>query len=138
MNEAYLIRLPSNSQGTYGVFLIPSLDFKCYSIELPWKNNSNSISCIPKGEYKVVLRWSKKYKYHFHVTDVDGRQWILFHSGNYAGDTSKGWKTHSKGCILLGKSIGVLNGQKAVLNSRITIKRLMTLLNKKTFKLKIL
>jgi len=136
--QAFLLRIPQTDQGTYGVFFIPEINFKCYSIELPWKNNKNSISCIPKDDYEVVLRWSKKYKYHFHVTNVEGRLWILFHSGNYAGDISKGYKTHSKGCILLGKSIGTLSGQKAILNSRITIRRLMTELNNEPFKLKIL
>ena len=25
----------------------------CYTIELPWKNNQKSISCIPPGLYKL-------------------------------------------------------------------------------------
>ena len=53
------------------------------SLELPWEDNENNISCIPEGEYEVVTRYSQKYGKHYHVTDVEGRSWILIHAGNF-------------------------------------------------------
>jgi hypothetical protein len=68
-----------------------------YTLELPWKNNANEISCIPTGQYPVAFRNDpgSKYKYrHLHVRNVPGRQWILVHKGNFPKDTL--------GCILPG------------------------------------
>lgn len=69
---------------------------KVATLELPDRDNQTSISRIPAGKYKVVKRWSKKYKNHFHVLDVEGRTWILVHAGNYY--------THTRGCILVGNN----------------------------------
>ena len=68
------------------------------TLELPWKDNQRSISCIPEGEYKVRLRLARESAtrdyLHLLVQDVPNRDWILFHRGNSAKDT--------RGCILLG------------------------------------
>ena len=56
----------------------------CYSIELPWKENSHGISCIPEGRYLLVKRYSEKFKWHLHVTDVKDRSFILIHPANDA------------------------------------------------------
>jgi len=56
----------------------------CYTIELPWRDNSNRVSCIPEGEYFIVKRYSAKYRWHMEVKDVPNRQFILFHPANYA------------------------------------------------------
>lgn len=53
------------------------------TLELAWNNNNNRISCIPKGEYKVVRRKSAKYGNHFHITNVPKRDFILIHNANY-------------------------------------------------------
>lgn len=76
--------------------------FNCYTLELPWNDNKKQISCIPKGEYNVEKRQSTKYKNHFHVLDVPNRSYILIHQGNY------NW--HTKGCILVGKTLTDING----------------------------
>lgn len=125
MNKAKLIRFEKTDQGTVGIFMHEDTDFWCYTMELPWKNNSRNISCIPSGVYIAKRRWSKKYGHHFHITDVEGRSWILIHSGNYAGDVSKGYKTHSAGCILFGKTAGYIKGQRAVMNSRTAVRNFM-------------
>jgi len=70
----------------------------CDTLENPWLDNQRNISCIPEGEYKVRLRLpresaSRDYL-HLLVQDVPNRDWILFHRGNTAKDTS--------GCILVG------------------------------------
>jgi len=130
-----LFRLKRSDQGTLGLLLAPG--FQCYSLELPWRENKQNISCIPNGDYDVVIRISPKYGKTYHVTNVENRSFILIHSGNWAGDTSKGFKTHVNGCILLGKDRGLLAKQLAVLNSRITVNRFMQTMGYNPFKLKI-
>ena len=123
MEHAELFRLRRSDQGTEGLFV--SGDFHCRTLELPWRENRRQISCIPPAEYKVEIRLSNKYGRIYWVREVPNRTYILIHSGNYAGDKSKGFKTHVMGCIILGKKAGFLGGQVAVLNSRITVRAFM-------------
>lgn len=81
------------------------------TLELPWKNNQNNISCIPEGRYQCVPHygsnpWDAEC---WMLIGVPGRSGILIHIGNIAAN--------SKGCILIGLTSGTLNGQKAVLHS---------------------
>jgi hypothetical protein len=133
MKDVYLFRTVSSDQGTEGVLATDG--FFCKTLELPWKQNKRSISCIPAGEYTVQIRKSPKYGTVYWVTNVPNRTWILIHSGNVAGDTSKGYRTHVNGCILLGKKHGFLWGQRAVLTSRPTVRRFREAMNDETFKL---
>jgi len=64
----------------------------CYSIELPWLENQRGISCIPEGKYELKKRYSQKFKWHLHVTNVTGRSLILVHPANDA-------KKELNGCI---------------------------------------
>ena len=130
-----LFRMQRSDQGTFGIVMFN--DFKCHSLELPWKDNKRSVSCIPDGSYLVKPRISPKYGEVYWVSDVPGRTFILIHPGNWAGDTSKGFKSHVNGCILLGQQRGLLAGQLAVLNSRITVKRFENKLQMQPFTLNI-
>ncbi len=132
---ANLCRLKRSDQGTRGMLFFD--EYNCQTLELPWRDNESNISCIPAGEYKVEIRISPKYGQVYWVTKVPNRTFILIHSGNWAGDRSKGYKTHVNGCILLGQRRGLLIGQWAVLNSRITIKRFMARMALQPFTLKI-
>ena len=58
--------------------------FICYTIELPWKNNEKRVSCIPEGKYFIRKRYSRKFKWHIEVLDVENRSMILFHPANNA------------------------------------------------------
>ena len=127
--------LKRSDQGTEG--LLVSEDFNCRTLELPWRNNRRQISCIPPGIYDVEIRLSNKYGRIYWVRKVPDRTYILIHSGNYAGDKSKGLKSHVMGCILLGKKSGRLGGQVAVLNSRIAVRNFMEELEYQPFKLRI-
>ena len=133
--EVNLFRIEHSDHGSLGIVSVG--EFTCYSLELPWRDNRTSMSCIPAGEYTVKIRYSQKYGWVFHVTDVKGRTYILFHSGNWAGDRTKGLHTHSEGCLLLGKYPGWLRGQRAVLSSRPTIRAFMEYLDNSEFKLNI-
>jgi len=89
----------------------------CDTLELPWKDNQRNISCIPEGVYKVRLRLARESAtrdyLHLLVQDVPNRDWILFHRGNSAKDTS--------GCIL----VGLGSQQDFVQNSTLAMDLLM-------------
>ena len=75
-----------------------------YTLELPWRENANSVSRIPAGKYQIKKRFSPKYKTHYHVLDVPNRHFILLHAGNYP--------RHTKGCILIGISQTDIDGDR--------------------------
>ena len=131
-----LCRIKRGDQGTRGILFSDS--FFCHTIELPWRDNTPNISCIPSGKYDVDIKISPRYGKIYHVKKVPKRSYILIHSGNWAGDKSKGYKTNVAGCLLLGLKTGLLVNQWAVLNSRIAVKRFMNNLNMEPFTLNIL
>lgn len=144
MRAVSLYRYASSNQGTKGIAITGLEGFESFCVlELPWRDNEPNYSCIPDGEYLCKYRVSKKFGKHYHLQDVDGRSWILTHSGNLAGDTRRGWKTHSHGCLLTGSRFGKLKIDKhgtyqdAVLSSRPTLRKLITAMNKKDFILRI-
>ena len=131
-----LCRTKRSDQGTRGILF--SGDFFCHTIELPWRDNKRGISSIPSGEYNVKIRISPRYGKIYHVKKVPNRTYILMHSGNWAGDKAKGYKSNVAGCILLGLKRGLLANQWAILNSRLAVKRFMKHLEMEPFTLKIL
>lgn len=105
--------------------------FTFNTLELPWKNNATNISCIPEGIYIAKRRYSKKYRNHMHITDVEGRSLILIHWGNYAGSVNP--KTGSpdiRGCILTGTGFKDITGDgiDEILKSKIIFKKLMAIM----------
>jgi hypothetical protein len=56
----------------------------CYTIELPWLQNRQNVSCIPEGSYKLRKRSNKARGTHLIVEDVEGRSGILLHPANNA------------------------------------------------------
>ena len=107
-----IIRDTFTEVSTIGKLFINGESF-CDTLENPYINNERNISCIPKGQYEVRLRYPRESAtrdyLHLLVQDVPNRDWILFHIGNTAKDTS--------GCILVG------NGRKhdVVENSRLAM-----------------
>lgn len=136
MNNVTILRTRRSDHGTEGVLIFN--DFICYTLELPWRNNEKNISCIPTGEYDAIIRISPRFGRVYWVLKVDGRTYILIHSGNWAGDTQKELVTHTNGCILLGEKRGYLAGQRAVLLSRRAIRQFMNKLQGNDFKLHII
>ncbi len=135
MIKVFLIRFSSSDQGRLGLWITNGFEAK--TIELPWKNNQPNISCIPTGTYKCRYRWSRKYKGHYHITGVPDRTWILTHNGVWAGDTEKGFRTHSAGCIIMGKYHGEYQKQDCVFVSRATLRRFVTFMKKEPFELEV-
>ena len=94
-----IIRDTFSEESTVGELFLNG-ERMCDTLELPYINNERNISCIPEGEYKVRLRLARESAtrdyLHLLVKDVPNRDYILFHRGNSAKDTS--------GCILVGFS----------------------------------
>lgn len=92
------------------------------TLELAWKNNERKVSCIPKGKYTCVARFSPKYGKHFHITNVPNRDLILIHHGNFHTDIL--------GCILIGLKHADINndGYKDVVSSRAAMERFVRLM----------
>jgi hypothetical protein len=92
-------------------------EWLCDTLELPYRDNKRSISCIPAGEYKVRLRTARESStrdyLHLLVEDVKDRTYILFHRGNSAKDT--------RGCVL----VGIGRKQDFVSNSTLAMDLLM-------------
>jgi hypothetical protein len=134
--DVVITRGESTEQGTYGSLVGPN-NFRCESLELPDYDNKTNISCISEGDYHCSVYISKRFGTVYQVQDVQGRSYILFHVGNWAGDVTRGWISNSYGCILLGRQRAVMKGQKAITLSRFTISDFMTLMGGKDFKLRI-
>ena len=97
MINLLLIRDTYTEESTIGELFING-ERICDTLERPYFNNLRNISCIPEGVYPVRLRLPRESAtrdyMHLLVKDVKDRDYILFHIGNTAKDTS--------GCILVG------------------------------------
>lgn len=70
-------------EGTNGLLTVGGRKV-CNTIELPWRNNMRSVSCIPEGRYRLRKRYSERFKWHIEIEEVPQRSAILFHPANYA------------------------------------------------------
>ncbi|HWI92763.1 MAG TPA: DUF5675 family protein [Flavisolibacter sp.] len=91
--------------------------FICYTIELPWIHNEHQRSCIPEGGYRIIKRYSPKFGWHLHLTDVPGRELILIHPANNA-------LQELKGCIA---PVSFITGEGKGGESRKALQRLIEL-----------
>lgn len=70
--------------------------FECVTLELPWRDNAEDVSCIPPGTYKARITYSNKFKRALpELLDVPGRSKVRIHAGNTTRDT--------QGCVLVGE-----------------------------------
>ena len=109
MINLLLIRDTFTKESTIGELFLNG-ERLCDTLENPWQDNQRNISCIPEGVYQVRLRLARESAsrdyLHLLVQEVPNRDWILFHRGNTAKDTS--------GCILVG-----LGTQQDVVNNSV-------------------
>lgn len=118
--EVFIQRGKGDDQGTIGLLKIPALEWGCFVNELPDRSNERGFSRINPGRYLVRWHNSPKFGLVPWLQQVPERSAILMHSGNFAGDTRKGWRSDVLGCIEFGYKVAMMNGQRAVLNSRST------------------
>ena len=109
-----------------------SVNFSCYTLELPYINNMPNISAIPTGNYQVKWTFSwKLLKYTYEVQNVKGRSGIRLHAANFYYNL--------QGCIALGSEWKDINndGKLDLLNSQNTLKLFEQYMNYQPFNLQI-
>lgn len=89
-----LIRVGTSARGTFGVIRHGQVPF-VLTLERPWEDNKQEVSCIPAGRYRCRRIRSPRFGNTFEVCEVPGRMHVLFHAGNTLEDTH--------GCILVGE-----------------------------------
>ena len=96
------------------------------SLELPWKNNQQNISCIPAGDYEGILHISPTFGPCIWIKDVPNRSEILIHAANFFYDL--------RGCIAIGKDLYDIDkdGHIDATSSRDSLTELMELLDNQT------
>ncbi len=122
---AHIIRFEKSDEGTFGTMLLNRKVF-CATLELPWIDNKQNISCIQSGEY-VCKRMSSPlikritngiWETGFVLQGVPGRTEVMIHSGTFVSNTH--------GCILVAQYWGKLRGDRAILNTGETFNEFMT------------
>ena len=113
--------------GTFGTIRI-NRRVTCVSLERPWLDNKENVSCIPVDAYLMKLILSPTYGFTYEVQDVVDRKDILSHWGN--------WLTDSKGCVLTGEGFGIVagktrypEGKRGITNSQNTFRKFIKELN---------
>jgi hypothetical protein len=104
-----LQRVYNNDDCTLGVLYDSMWNRICFTLEEPWKDNKQGISCIPTGIYQCVPHNGGKFKDVWNIKDVTGISAILIHNGNTTDDI--------EGCVLVGHYWGRLKGKRAVMDS---------------------
>lgn len=97
-----------------------------HTLERPWDNNKQNVSCIPAGEYAYEVRFSSKWKRKVvWLYNVPSRSAIQIHVGNRIKD--------SLGCILVGLRMlkEGLEGEPQVLDSVKAMDLLISLIPEK-------
>jgi len=137
MKEVTILRKQSQDWGTLGMLTIEGEKFQCLTLELPWKLNTKKTSCITPGSYLCQLIDTPKFGKVYTVQNVDKRDGILIHAGNWAGDVGKNMRTDSHGCILLGRKLIMMEGQYGINETRQVLKEFHDIMNGENFGLTI-
>ena len=107
--ECRIIRRQQLAKSVIGKLSVNGAEL-CWTLELPWKDNKNDISCIPVGFYQGTIRTDGSKGWRIELVGVPKRGNIQIHVGNYPSDVL--------GCILLGTDWfygdAVLNSQSAL------------------------
>jgi len=108
MTEITLQRICFGDRGTFGAFIIKNRPM-FVSLEPPWKDNKQFVSCVPAGVYQTTKMYSQKFsKELFVLHNVTKRNLIEIHIGNTVIDT--------EGCILIGSQYSIV--ENAIMYSK--------------------
>jgi hypothetical protein len=131
MKKSIIIdRYSNEKEQTIGKFFLldnnNSVIKEFHSMELPWLDNQQNISCIPTGNYKAVIHYSPTFGKCLWIKDVEGRSEILIHAANFFYDL--------RGCIGIGKDLYDIDGDSYIdiTSSRDSLTELMELLDNQT------
>lgn len=119
MIHLLMLRIGQSSLGTFSVLRVGEVPF-ALTLEPPWSNNTVNLSCIPAGTYRCRRVQSPRFGETFEMTDVPGRDHVLFHKGNDVVDTH--------GCVLVGEEFGGTLAHPQLLSSAKGYTELMGLL----------
>jgi hypothetical protein len=102
LKEIFLFRKEGEKQ-CEGEILTSTNELIAKTIELPNKYNIRNISCIPYGNYLVILQKPKDTRpyYYFRLPFVRNRSGILIHIANYVSQL--------RGCIAVGSRFKDIN-----------------------------
>ena len=131
VETAILVRDEVRSDVILGTLTIANKTF--HILERPWKDNLCNESCIPAGEYEAIFlpqSTSGKHQNIYQLQSVPNRSDILIHTGNVV--------EHSRGCLIIGLSRGLVDAKPAVLDSRIALADLVEVAGKNNFLLTII
>lgn len=97
-------------------------EFKCKTLELPWLQNQQNVSCIPTGIYKCRKIVSPSLGECFEVMDVPNRTYVRGHAANFTRQI--------RGCIVFGRTHADIDhdGIVDITRSKETLEELMALL----------
>jgi len=128
MKQLNIIRFCYAPTGTFGY--AQSENGVLYTVERPWLSNAHGISCIPEGTFTCAPRFFHKDGYNaVEVKGVPNRQDILIHIANVPKDV--------EGCIGVGRKLGILMGDWAVLDSKLAFEAFMAEFGSEPFQLTI-
>ncbi len=91
--DIWINRVYAHTQSMVGA-LYANNERVCYTLELPWRDNQNNISCIPVGNYVGSIRTDGNKGWRIELAAVPNRTHVQLHVGNYPSDVL--------GCILVG------------------------------------
>jgi len=104
------------------------IDFSCWTLELPYRDNQRNISCIKEGVYPCIKHHSPRFGNTIWIQEVENRSEILIHPSNYVGSLNP--KTNMPdllGCIAPGLRFGDITGDGVpeILDSKKALKELL-------------
>ena len=127
MKKVIIVRDWQDNNQTLGRCTVYNEDskpiFAAISLERGWRQNKNRISCVPGGEYPLVLEYSPRFKKNlWELKKVPNKAECKIHPSNY-------W-FELEGCISLGLKLKDLNGDgyNDVTNSKDTVNAFHTAL----------
>ena len=112
MDYFTLKRKYRENEATLGTLFNPNQEEICKTLENPWLDNQERISCIPEGIYEVQTDNTGRFRY-WKILNVEARKLVEIHYGNKEEDT--------EGCIIFGARWSFIDDKLAVIDSKPTI-----------------
>jgi hypothetical protein len=129
---ACLWRHHESADGTWGA-CVTGDGYGALSLELPWRDNRENVSCIPYGRYVCSWEYSNHFKRKTYLLEgVHNRKGVRIHTANRIGEL--------RGCIALGNELfrpTEPNGPFAIFDSKSAVDGLADHFNREPFVLEV-